>query len=434
MNLIDYVKNKFNAFNKRDPTEKDQIGRPITYAVSNRPDRFRFSYGNERTIINSVFSKIAVDVSQIKMEVVKTNENGQYVETITDSGLNNILTRQANIDQSSRAFVRDIVMSMLDEGVVAVVPIDTEDEIYNSEVHDYDIITMRVGKITQWYPKHVLVNVYDDNSGIKKDLKFRKDQVCIIENPFYSLMNEPNSTLKRLCLKLQMLDAVDQQTSSGKLDIIIQLPYAVKSDIRQSQANQRRQDIEDQLIGSKYGIAYIDGTEHITQLNRPAENNLLSQIEYLTNMLYSQLGITQSILDGTADEQTMNNYYERTIEPIITAITEGLTNAFITKTAYTQGKRVTKFNDPFRFVPTSKLPDLADKLIRNTILTPNEFRSIIGYKPSEEENADSLQNPNINQNGDESSEYGISDEEATEGYSDEELENEVIDEEEVGDD
>lgn len=400
MSIIDRVKGAYNAFRKRDPTEyvnPSTLGMTTTH----RPDRIRMSFMNERSLIAAIYNRIAVDCAQIKMEVCKVDENGNFLETIKDSGLNNCLSLEANKDQSARQFKHDMVMSMIDEGCIAVCPIDTEDEIYNKEVHDYDILTMRIGKIVQWQPDYVMVELYNDRTGRKENLKYRKDQVGIIENPFYSIMNEPSSTLKRLTRKLNMLDVVDEQTSSGKLDIIIQLPYVIKSDARRAQAERRRKDIEEQLAGSKYGIAYTDGTEHITQLNRPAENNLMNQIEYLTNLLFSQLGITQSILEGTADEQTMNNYYERTIEPILAAIREELTRKFISKTARTQGKIVKTFNDPFRFVPTSKLPDLADKLLTNQIMTPNEFRAVIGYKPSDQPNADELRNPHLNKTDEE---------------------------------
>jgi hypothetical protein len=368
------------------------------------------NYGNERSIIAAVYNRIAVDCSQIKMEVVRVNENGQYTETIKDSGLNNCLNVEANKDQTPRQFKQDLVTSLIDEGTVAVVPVDTDvNPIYTE---GFDILSLRVGKILEWRPDHIKVRLYDDREGIKKDIVVRKDKCAIIENPFYAIMNEPNSTLKRLTHKLNMLDVVDEQTSSGKLDIIIQLPYAIKSKARRTQAEQRRKDIERQLAGSKYGIAYSDATEHITQLNRPAENNLMSQIEYLTNLLFSQLGITQSILEGTADEQTMNNYYERTIEPIITVIVEEFTRKFISKTSRTQGKCVKYFNDPFRFVPTSKLPDLADKLLRNKILSSNEMRANIGYKPDSNPDSDKLMNPNLNQPVEEN-QNGSKDEEVT---------------------
>lgn len=393
MSLKDRLKNAFNAFSNRDPFEVYQ--RPTGMVTSYRPDRVRMNYGNERSIIAAVYNRIAVDCSQIKMEVVRVNENGQYTETIKDSGLNNCLNVEANKDQTPRQFKQDLVTSLIDEGTVAVVPVDTDvNPIYTE---GFDILSLRVGKILEWRPDHIKVRLYDDREGIKKDIIVRKDKCAIIENPFYAIMNEPNSTLKRLTQKLNMLDVVDEQTSSGKLDIIIQLPYAIKSEARRTQAEQRRKDIERQLAGSKYGIAYSDATEHITQLNRPAENNLMSQIEYLTNLLFSQLGITQSILEGTADEQTMNNYYERTIEPIITVIVEEFTRKFISKTSRTQGKCVKYFNDPFRFVPTSKLPDLADKLLRNKILSSNEMRANIGYKPDSNPDSDKLMNPNLNQ-------------------------------------
>lgn len=393
MSLKDRLKNAFNAFSNRDPFEVYQ--RPTGMVTSYRPDRVRMNYGNERSIIAAVYNRIAVDCSQIKMEVVRVNENGQYTETIKDSGLNNCLNVEANKDQTPRQFKQDLVTSLIDEGTVAVVPVDTDVNPMYTE--GFDILSLRVGKILEWRPDHIKVRLYDDREGIKKDIVVRKDKCAIIENPFYAIMNEPNSTLKRLTQKLNMLDVVDEQTSSGKLDIIIQLPYAIKSEARRTQAEQRRKDIERQLAGSKYGIAYSDATEHITQLNRPAENNLMSQIEYLTNLLFSQLGITQAILEGTADEQTMNNYYERTIEPIITIITEEFTRKFISKTSRTQGKCVKYFNDPFRFVPTSKLPDLADKLLRNKILSPNEMRANIGYKPDSNPDSDKLMNPNLNQ-------------------------------------
>lgn len=393
MSLKDRLKNAFNAFSNRDPFEVYQ--RPTGMVTSYRPDRVRMNYGNERSIIAAVYNRIAVDCSQIKMEVVRVNENGQYTETIKDSGLNNCLNVEANKDQTPRQFKQDLVTSLIDEGTVAVVPVDTDVNPMYTE--GFDILSLRVGKILEWRPDHIKVRLYDDREGIKKDIVVHKDKCAIIENPFYAIMNEPNSTLKRLTQKLNMLDVVDEQTSSGKLDIIIQLPYAIKSEARRTQAEQRRKDIERQLAGSKYGIAYSDATEHITQLNRPAENNLMSQIEYLTNLLFSQLGITQSILEGTADEQTMNNYYERTIEPIITVIVEEFTRKFISKTSRTQGKCVKYFNDPFRFVPTSKLPDLADKLLRNKILSPNEMRANIGYKPDSNPDSDKLMNPNLNQ-------------------------------------
>ena len=392
MSLIDRLKSAVNAFSRRDPVPEMQQ-RPIGMVSSNRPDRRRLNYGNERTIVSAIYNRIATDCAQIKMEVVKVDEEGRYVETIKDSGLNTCLTVEANKDQTGRAFRQDIFMTLVDEGCIAVVPVDTDiDPMYTE---GYDILSMRVGTITEWYPDYVRVRLYDDRSGERRDVRIRKDKVAIIENPFYTIMNEPSSTLKRLSRKLVMLDVIDEQNSTGKLDILIQVPYAIKSDALRAQAERRRKDIEEQMVGSKYGIAYIDGTEHITQLNRPAENNLLAQVEYLQNLLFSQLGMTQAILEGTADEQTMNNYYERTIEPFVSAVVDEFTRKFITANSKTRGKVVKFFNDPFKFVPTSKLPDLADKLIRNEILSPNEFRATLGYKPSDDPKADELNNPNI---------------------------------------
>lgn len=399
MSLLDRLKNAFNAFSSRDPAAYS-YQRPYYGMVSStNPSRKRLNYGNERSIIASIYNRISVDCASIKMEVVRVDEEERYIETIKDSGLNNVLTTEANIDQACTDFKQDIFLSLIDEGTIAVVPVDTD--IDSTYTEGYDILTMRVGKITEWFPDRVRVNLYNDRNGQKQDLIVRKDKVAIVPNPFYSIMNEPNSTLKRLTRKLNMLDVVDEQTSSGKLDIIIQLPYVIKSEARRAQAKRRRKDIEEQLAGSKYGIAYTDGTEHITQLNRPAENNLLNQVDYLTNMLFSQLGMTQAILDGSADEQTMNNYYERTIAPLVTAVTEEFTRKFISKNSRTRGVCVKYFNDPFKFVPTSKLPDLADKLTRGEIATSNEMRSILGWKPSKDPNADELRNPNLNKQADE---------------------------------
>ena len=396
MAFIDRFKSLFNIFNKRDPTDL-KYDSSVGISSYRRPDRTRMNYGNERSIIAAIYTRMSTDAAQIKMNVAKTNENGQFTDKVTNR-LDNILSYEANKDQTGRAFRQDVISSMLDEGVVALVPVDCSKNIFREKLYDDDFTTMRVAKITAWFPDHVRVQMYDDRDSNKKEVTVPKCNVGIVENPFYNIMNEPNSTLKRLAKKLVMLDVVDEQTSSGKLDIIIQIPYAVKSEARIAQAEKRRKVIEDQLAGSKYGIAYIDGTEHITQLNRPAENNLLAQVEYLTNLLFSQLGLTKEILEGTATEEIMNNYYERTIEPLVSAITEELSRKFITKTAKTQGRTVMTFFDPFKFVPTSKLPDLADKLVRNQILTSNEVRGIVGYKPSDDPNADKLQNPNINQN------------------------------------
>lgn len=420
MAFIDRFKSLFNIFNKRDPTDL-KYDSSVGISSYRRPDRTRMNYGNERSIIAAIYTRMSTDAAQIKMNVAKTNENGQFTDKVTNK-LDNILSYEANKDQTGRAFRQDVISSMLDEGVVALVPVDCSKNIFREKLYDDDFTTMRVAKITAWFPDHVRVQMYDDRDSNKKEVTVPKCNVGIVENPFYNIMNEPNSTLKRLAKKLVMLDVVDEQTSSGKLDIIIQIPYAVKSEARIAQAEKRRKVIEDQLAGSKYGIAYIDGTEHITQLNRPAENNLLAQVEYLTNLLFSQLGITKEILEGTATEEVMNNYYERTIEPLVSAITEELARKFITKTAKTQGRTVMTFFDPFKFVPTSKLPDLADKLVRNQILTSNEVRGIVGYKPADDPNADKLQNPNINQNN--SPEMGASAEEEPdiENMSDEDFE------------
>jgi hypothetical protein len=399
MSFIDRFKNLFNIFNKRDTTDLN-FNSSVGTASYRRPDRPRFNYGNERSIIAAIYTRMSVDAAQIKISVSKTNENDQFMEKTNDT-LNDILNDRANIDQTGRAFIQDAVASLLDEGVVGLVPIDCTKNIFRNKLYDNDFTSMRVAKITAWYPQHVRVQMYDERDANRKEVIVPKWNVAIIENPFYSIMNEPSSTLKRLSKKLVMLDVVDEQTSSGKLDIIIQLPYAIKSEARKAQAESRRSIIEEQLAGSKYGIAYIDGTEHITQLNRPAENNLLAQVEYLTTLLYSQLGITKEIMEGSATEEVMNNYYERTIEPIISAITNELTSKFITKTSKTQGRTVMSFQSPFKFVPTSKLPDIADKFVRNQILTPNEIRGIVGYKPADDPGADELKNPNINQSNNE---------------------------------
>jgi hypothetical protein len=334
-----------------------------------------------------------LDVAAINIQHTRLDKDGRFTETV-NSPLNNCLTLEANIDQSGRAFIQDIVMSMLDEGCVAIVPVDTD---INPKVSSsYDIYTMRTAKIIEWMPKHVRVKLYNDRKGEKEDIILPKSMVAIVENPLYSVINEPNSTMQRLVRKLALLDGVDEQSSSGKLDLIIQLPYVIKSEARRKQADERRKDIEMQLSGSKYGIAYADGTERITQLNRPLENNLLKQIEYLTGMLYSQLGITQSILDGTADEKTMLNYYNRTIEPIVSAIVDAMKRRFLTKTARTQGQTISYFRDPFRLVPVIELAEIADKFTRNEIMTSNEIRQVIGMKPSDDPKADELINSNLN--------------------------------------
>lgn len=383
------IKHAWNAFMNRDPTVyyKD-IGPGYSY----RPDRVQFSRGNERSIVTSVYNRIALDAAAISIEHVKLDGDGRYLSTIV-SGLNNCLTLEANIDQSSRAFIQDIVMSMLDEGSVAIVPVDTIGD--PETTGSYDIKTMRTGKILDWYPEYVKVQVYNERTGKKEDIIVRKRNVGIVENPLYAVINEPNSTNQRLIRKLNILDAIDNQSGSGKLDLIIQLPFVVKTETRRQQAELRRKEVENQLAGSKYGVAYTDGTERITQLNRPVTNNLMSQIEYLTNMLYSQLGITQSILDGTADEKTMLNYYNRTIEPIISAIVDEMKRKFLTKTARSQSQSILFFRDPFKLVPVSELAEIADKLTRNEISTSNEMRQIMGWKPSEDPRADELRNKNL---------------------------------------
>lgn len=402
MSLKSRLTKAFNAFSNRDPTREYSFSRAYRQeygmASYSRPDRVRFTVTNERSIIAAVYNRIATDGASITIEHVRTNQNGRYESVIKDE-LNNALTLEANKDQTGRALIQDIIMSLLDEGSVAVVPVDTDIDPYNSE--SYKIYTLRTGKILEWYPDYVKVEIYDDRDGKKKQILVPKDKTAIIENPFYAVMNEPNSTLVRLKKKLNMLDAVDEQTSSGKLDIIIQLPYNVKGDIKRAQAEQRKKDVELQLANSKYGIAYIGETEHITQLNRPAENNFMAQIEYLTNMLFSQLGVTQSILDGTADEATLNNYFNRTIEPIMAAIVDEFRRKFLTQTARTQGQSIMYFRDPFRLMPASQIPEMADKLTRNEILSSNEVRAMIGYKPSDDPAADELRNANINKSNEE---------------------------------
>lgn len=385
------LKNAWNVFLNRDPTE---IYRYVGSSYSYRPDRARLTRGNERSIVTSIFNRIAIDCSAVDIQHVRLDENNRFLSTI-DSGLNNCLTLEANIDQTGREFIQDVVMSMLDEGCVAMVPVDTSVDPCSSG--SYDILTMRTGKILEWYPQDVKVRLYNDRTGKHEEITLAKKSIAIIENPLYAVINEPNSTMQRLIRKLNILDAIDEQSGSGKLDLIIQLPYAVKTQIKKQQANERRQDIEEQLMGSKYGIAYIDGTEHITQLNRPAENNLLKQIEYLTNMLYSQLGITQSILDGSADEKVMLNYYSKIIEPILSAIVNGMKRTFLTKTARSQLQSIAFFRDPFKLVPVSDLAEISDKMTRNEIMTSNEVRQIIGMKPSDDPRANELRNKNLNE-------------------------------------
>lgn len=386
------LKHAWNAFvNNRDPTASY---RDIGPGYSYRPDRPRLTRGNERSIITSVYNRIALDVAANDIRHVKLDEDDRFSEII-DSGLNNCLALDANIDQTGRAFIQDAVMSMLDEGCVALVPIETT---FNpQQTGSFDINTIRTGKILDWYPKHVRVSVYNERSGKREEIVLPKDTIAIIENPLYAVMNEPNSTMQRLIRKLNLLDAIDEQSGSGKLDLVIQLPYVVKTEARRQQAEARRKDIEMQLAGSKYGIAYTDGTEKITQLNRSVDNNLMKQIEYLTSMLYSQLGITQAVLEGTADEKTMLNYYSRTIEPIIAAIVDEMKRKFLTKTARTRRQSIVFFRDPFKLVPVDNIAEIADKFTRNEIMTSNEIRQKIGMKPSKDPKADKLINSNLNQ-------------------------------------
>ena len=385
------IKNAWNAFRNRDLMPRNS---ETYYGSYMKPDRVRLTRGNERSIVTSVLNRIAMDVAAIQIKHCRVDENERFKEVI-DSTLNNCFTLEANIDQTSRALFQDIVMTMFDEGCVAIVPIDTSENPLKT--NSYDILTLRSGKITQWYPSSVRVLIYNDRTGKREEITLPKSKIGIVENPLYAVMNEHSSTLQRLTRKLVLLDSVDEQTSSGKLDLIIQLPYVIKSEARKTQANERRNEIERQLAGSKYGIAYTDGTERITQLNRPVENNLMKQIEYLTSMLYSQLGITQAILDGTADEKTMLNYYTRTIEPIVGAIVLEMKRKFLTKTARSQGQSIMYFRDPFKLVPVDKIADIADKFTRNEILSSNEIRGIVGYIPSDDPKADQLINSNLNQ-------------------------------------
>lgn len=392
MGLLNRLQHGWNAFiSNRDPTYRYHDG-GSSYSV--RPDRVRFTGGNERTIVTSIYNRIALDVASMTLKHCKLDENGMIIE-IKKSALNDRLNLEANIDQTARAFMQDVVMSMFDEGCVAIVPIETD--INPKDTSSFDILSWRTGKVKEWFPNRVRINAYNEKKGEKEDIILPKSMVSIIENPLYAVINERNSTMQRLIRKLSLLDAIDEQSGSGKLDLIIQLPYVVKTQTRRDQAEQRRKDIEMQLSGSKYGIAYTDGTERITQLNRPVENNLLKQIEYLTAMVYSQLGITQSILDGTADEQTLLNYYTRTVEPIVAAIVDEMKRKFLTKTARTQGQSIVFFRDPFKLVPVNNIADIADKFTRNEIMTSNEIRQIIGMMPSKDPKADQLVNSNIRQ-------------------------------------
>lgn len=390
MSLTDRLKHAWNTFKNKDPTGYLNIG--PSFSSGYRPDRIRFTRGNERSIVTSVYNRIAMDVAAMNIRHVRLDENGRFLEEMK-TGLNNCLTLEANIDQTGRGFIQDIVMSMLDEGCVAVVPVDTDIDPKESE--GIKILTMRTGKILDWYPEHVRIQLYNEKTGRREEIIAPKSTVAIIENPLYAVINEPNSTMQRLIRKLSLLDVVDEKTSSGKLDLIIQLPYIIKTEARRKQAETRRKDIETQLAEGKYGIAYTDGTERITQLNRPVENNLMKQIEYLTNMLYSQLGMTQAILDGSADEKAMLNYYSRIVEPILATITDEMRRKFLSKTARSQRQTVTFFRDPFKLVPVNDIAEIADKFTRNEIMTSNEIRQVIGMKPSKDPKADELRNKNL---------------------------------------
>lgn len=390
MGFTDRLQHAWNAFMNKDPTN---YYTPSGSSYLRRPDRPRFTRGNERSTVTSVYNRIALDVASLNIKHCDLDSNGR-MGSVRDSGLNTCLNLEANIDQTGRSFIQDVVMSMFDEGCVAIVPVDTDIEL--NESGSFDVLSMRTAKILEWYPSDVRVRLYNDRTGNKEELILPKKSVAIIENPLYAIINEPNSTMQRLIRKLSLLDIIDEQSGSGKLDLIIQLPYVIKSDARRQQAEMRRKDIEEQLKGP-YGIAYTDGTEKVIQLNRPVENNLMHQVEYLTSMLYSQLGMTQSILDGSADEQTLLNYYTRTIEPIISAIVDEMKRKFLTKTARSKGQTIVFFRDPFKLVPVNNIADIADKFTRNEILTSNEVRQIIGFIPSKDPKADELVNSNIRQ-------------------------------------
>ena len=391
MGIKDRLQHAWNAFANKDPTYGSYGGYG---GYSYRPDRPRFSRGNERSIVTAVLNKISIDCAAINIEHVRLDDNNRFVE-VMNTGLNKCLTLEANIDQTGRAFIQDAVMSLMDEGCIAIVPVETT---LNPNISGgFDITNMRVGKVLEWYPDKASIRVYNEKTGQKQDIVMHKNTVSIVENPLYAVMNEPNSTMQRLIRKLNILDAIDEQSGSGKLDLIIQLPYLVRAQQRRQQAEERRKAIEDQLSNSKYGVAYTDGTEHVTQLNRSVENNLMSQIEYLTSMLYSQLGITQSVMDGTADDKTMLNYYNRTIEPILSAIVDEMKRKFLTKTARSQKQSIVFFRDPFRLVPVADLAEIADKMTRNEIMSSNEIRQIVGMKPSDDPKADELRNKNLSE-------------------------------------
>ena len=390
MTFSSRLKHAWDVFRNKEPT---YIPHNIGASYGYRPDRPRMSNGNEKSTVTAIYNRIALDVAQLNITHCKVDDTGRYVSDV-NSTLNNCLKVEANIDQTGRAFIQDVVMSMLDEGCVAIVPVETS--LDPTVSGSYDIHSLRTGKVVSWYPKHVRVSVYNEKTGNREEIVLPKSMVAIIENPLYAVINEPNSTLKRLVRKLNLLDIIDEQSGAGKLDLIIQLPYVIKSEARKKQADDRRKDIETQLAGSKYGIAYTDGTERITQLNRPVDNNLMKQIEYLTSMLYSQLGITQTILEGTADEQTLLNYHSRTIEPIVSAIVDEMKRKFLTKTARTQKQTITFFRAPFKLVPVNQIAEIADKFTRNEIMTSNEIRQVIGMRPSDDPKADELRNSNLN--------------------------------------
>ena len=405
------LKHAWNAFNGNTPISYRDVGASYAY----RMDRPRLSRGNERSIVTSVYNRIALDVAALKIEHVKLDDSGRFLSVI-DDGLNNCLSLEANTDQTARAFFQDVVISMFDEGSVAIVPVDTTTDPTISG--SYDIRTMRVGQILEWFPQHIRARVYNEQTGRKEDILLPKSATAIIENPLYAVINEPNSTMQRLIRKLNLLDVIDEQSGSGKLDLIIQLPYVIKTEQRRQQAEKRRKEVERQLSDSKYGIAYTDGTEKITQLNRSVSNNLMDQIEYLTSMLYSQLGITQTILDGSADEKTMLNYYNRTIEPIVSAIVDEMKRKFLTKTARSQFQSILFFRDPFKLVPVDNIAEIADKFTRNEIMTSNEIRQEIGLKPSKDPKADELRNKNLSAPAGEESEPKVSITEETEESGD----------------
>lgn len=416
--FIPRLKNAWNVFRNKDPSYEY---RDYGLGYSSRPDRFIFTRGNESSLTNAIYNRIAVDAAAVDLFHVKLDENGRYSETLTDSPLNKCLTLSANMDQTGRALIQDAVMSMCDEGVVALVPVTTD---VDPEKNTFDIYEIRTAEIIEWYPEHVRLRIYNSITGQKVEMTMSKESVCIVENPFYSVMNEPNSTMQRLIRKLNLLDFLDSQKGTNKLDLIIQLPYVIKNDLKRKEAETRRIELEKQLASSKFGIGYIDGTEHITQLNRPVENNLLSQIEYLTSMLYGQLGMTAEIMNGTADEQTMLNYQSRIIEPILNAFVEEMKRKWLSKTARAQGQSIMYFRDPFKLVPVNAIAEIADKMTRNEIMTSNEIRQSIGMKPSDDPTADELRNKNLNQKAEDAAQpdSNLNDLQSSEG--DEEIQNE----------